>query len=56
MTGTIRPPSPHPARKVRALTELLIACFDQGPDFSSVVGQSVAGSARAVRKLRKPGD
>ncbi|WP_101926503.1 MULTISPECIES: LysR family transcriptional regulator [Luteimonas] len=24
----VRPPSPHPARKVRALTELLIACFD----------------------------
>jgi DNA-binding transcriptional LysR family regulator len=25
----IRPPSPHPARKVRVLTELLIACFGQ---------------------------
>ncbi len=25
----VRPPSPHPARKVRVLTELLIACFDK---------------------------
>ncbi len=24
----VRPPGPHPSRKVRALTELLIACFD----------------------------
>lgn len=27
----IRPPGPHPSLKVRALTELLIDCFDQGP-------------------------
>lgn len=25
----VRPPSPHPARKIRVLTELLIACFDK---------------------------
>ena len=25
----IRPPSPHPARKVRVLTDMLIACFDK---------------------------
>lgn len=25
----IRPPGPHPSRKVRVLTELLIECFDQ---------------------------
>lgn len=25
----VRPPSPHPARKVRVLTELLMACFDK---------------------------
>ncbi|WP_448097307.1 LysR family transcriptional regulator [Luteibacter yeojuensis] len=28
----VRPPSPHPARKVRMLTELLIECFGQDPD------------------------
>jgi DNA-binding transcriptional LysR family regulator len=33
----IRPPSPHPARKVRILTELLIECFDHA---------SKAGDAR----------
>lgn len=27
----IRPPSPHPARKVRVLTEMLIACFEKAP-------------------------
>lgn len=27
----IRPPGPHPSLKVRALTELLIACFDHAP-------------------------
>jgi DNA-binding transcriptional LysR family regulator len=26
----IRPPGQHPARKVRVLTEMLVACFDQG--------------------------
>lgn len=28
----IRPPSPHPARKVRVLTDMLIACFGKAPD------------------------
>lgn len=28
----VRPPSPHPARKVRVLTELLIECFGQDPN------------------------
>lgn len=27
----IRPPSPHPSRKVRVLTELLIECFEEAP-------------------------
>ncbi|OYU90733.1 MAG: LysR family transcriptional regulator [Bradyrhizobiaceae bacterium PARB1] len=27
----IRPPSQHPARKVRVLTEMLIACFEKAP-------------------------
>ena len=27
----VRPPGQHPARKVRALTELLIECFEQAP-------------------------
>lgn len=27
----VRPPGQHPARKVRVLTEMLIACFDNGP-------------------------
>lgn len=27
----VRPPSQHPARKVRVLTDLLIECFEQGP-------------------------
>ena len=27
----VRPPGPHPARKVRVLTELLIECFDDAP-------------------------
>jgi DNA-binding transcriptional LysR family regulator len=27
----IRPPGQHPARKIRALTEMLIACFGQAP-------------------------
>jgi len=26
----VRPPGPHPSRKVRVLTEMLIACFDHG--------------------------
>lgn len=34
----IRPPSPHPARKVKVLTELLVACFGQAAD--------VAGGSR----------
>ena len=34
----IRPPGQHPARKVRALTELLIECFDQVPQLSVVTG------------------
>lgn len=28
----VRPPSPHPARKIRVLTEMLITCFNQGAD------------------------
>lgn len=32
----IRPPGQHPARKVRVLTELLIECFDQVPQFAGV--------------------
>jgi DNA-binding transcriptional LysR family regulator len=27
----IRPPGQHPARKIRALTEMLIECFGQAP-------------------------
>lgn len=27
----VRPPGPHPARKVRVLTEMLIACFGEAP-------------------------
>ncbi len=27
----VRPPGPHPARKVRVLTEMLIECFNHGP-------------------------
>jgi DNA-binding transcriptional LysR family regulator len=27
----IRPPSQHPARKIRVLTEMLIECFGQAP-------------------------
>jgi DNA-binding transcriptional LysR family regulator len=27
----VRPPGPHPARKVQVLTEMLIACFDGAP-------------------------
>jgi len=32
----VRPPGRHPERKVRALTELLIECFEQAPDPASV--------------------
>lgn len=32
----IRPPSPHPARKVRVLTEMLIACFDKASGHAGV--------------------
>jgi DNA-binding transcriptional LysR family regulator len=31
----VRPPSQHPSRKVRVLTELLIACFDSLPQLAS---------------------
>lgn len=31
----IRPPGQHPARKIRVLTEMLIACFDQTPQFTT---------------------
>ena len=31
----IRPPGPHPSLKVRALTELLIACFDETPQHAA---------------------
>jgi DNA-binding transcriptional LysR family regulator len=30
----IRPPGQHPARKIRALTEMLIACFGQAPQLA----------------------
>lgn len=33
----VRPPSPHPARKIRALTELLIESFGQSPHFAKQV-------------------
>jgi len=32
----IRPPSQHPARKVRVLTEMLVACFDKASGHASV--------------------
>jgi DNA-binding transcriptional LysR family regulator len=32
----IRPPAHHPARKVQALTELLIECFEQTPHLAGV--------------------
>ncbi|MDC0709194.1 LysR family transcriptional regulator [Stigmatella sp. ncwal1] len=32
----VRPPSPHPARKVRVLTDMLIACFGKAPNPVSV--------------------
>ena len=28
----IRPPGPHPSRKVQALTEMLVACYGQNPE------------------------
>ncbi len=31
----IRPPGQHPARKIRVLTEMLIACFDQAPQLTT---------------------
>ena len=34
----IRPPSPLPARKVRALTDMLIECFGQAPGLAAVAG------------------
>lgn len=34
----IRPPGPHPSLKVRALTELLIGCFEQAPHLADVDG------------------
>ena len=34
----IRPPGPHPSLKVRVLTELLIACFDEAPHLADVAG------------------
>ena len=34
----IRPPGPHPSLKVRALTELLIECFEQAPHLADVGG------------------
>lgn len=34
----IRPPGPHPSLKVRALTELLIGCFEQAPHLADVGG------------------
>ncbi len=32
----IRPPGQHPSRKVRVLTEMLIECFEQAPNFAGV--------------------
>jgi len=32
----IRPPSQHPSRKIRVLTELLIECFEQAPHLARV--------------------
>lgn len=37
----IRPPSQHPARKVRVLTEMLIACFDKASGHAGVGRSSV---------------
>lgn len=31
----VRPPSPHPARKVRVLTEMLIECFEHSPEHAA---------------------
>ena len=35
----VRPPGPHPSRKVRVLIDLLIECFDSAPAQAEVVGQ-----------------
>ena len=35
----VRPPGPHPSRKVRVLIDLLIECFDSAPARADVVGQ-----------------
>lgn len=32
----VRPPGRHPSRKVRALTELLLECFDQAPHLGDI--------------------
>jgi DNA-binding transcriptional LysR family regulator len=34
----VRPPSPHPARKVRVLTEVLIACFEKAAHVAGGAG------------------
>lgn len=36
----IRPPGPHPSRKVRVLTEMLIDCFDHPPPLPASVASS----------------
>ncbi|MBA8682632.1 LysR family transcriptional regulator [Stenotrophomonas tumulicola] len=36
----VRPPSPHPARKVWALTELLIECFEQAPELAKMLAKA----------------
>lgn len=35
----VRPPGPHPSRKVRVLIDLLIECFESAPAQADVVGQ-----------------
>lgn len=44
----VRPPSPHPARKVRVLTEMLIECFEHAPGFDPVEHNHAPNPAEAA--------
>lgn len=54
----VRPPSPHPARKVRVLIDMLIECFEREPDFAATAqadfDRESASARSAASKQRVP--
>ena len=50
----IRPPGHLPARKIRVLTELLVACFDKAPSLDIAKAQAEPAPAVPTRRHTRP--